>query len=775
MHIYVSNQGSDGWDGGKGRPVQSIGKAIRLVREAVREKREAITVHLDEGTYYLEEPLIFTPEDSGEEDTPIVYEGNGKAIISGGCRICPEWVYAGNGIYKTSVRKDLEFDQFYVNGKKRIMARYPNFDESAEYFHGYSADCLSEERTRTYANPKGGYIHAMHQALWGDMHYQITGRTEDGRLEYTGGWQNNRPSKMHPEIRFIENIFEELDSPGEWFCDGEGTLYYYPPRGEDMEHSIYEVSCLKNLMTVQGARQQPVKYLTFSGIEFRHARRTFMEQMERVLRSDWCIYRGGAIFLEGTEHISIVGCKVTDVGGNGIMVSGYNRYALIGGCEIPDAGANAILFAGDMGAVRSPLFGYESVHDEKGMDMEPGPAAPDYPAKCRVEGNLICRNGRVEKQSAGVSLSVCEEIEIRHNTIYDVPRAGINICDGTWGGHVIEKNAVFHTVRETQDHGAFNSWGRDRYWDAGYAKMEQALKDDPDLPLLDAVKTVVIKDNIFECANGWDIDLDDGSSNYLITGNLCLRGGIKNREGVRRRVINNVMLNNTFHPHVWFEDSGDVCEKNVIFAPYADIGLKGWGKSFDYNLLYGPGETRAAKILREKSGQDEHSLCAEFQFRCTKEDGFRILDEEILERLGIAQLDVKDCGVTDDCLKGKALSAFDVAYGESGKGTADEKVYENDGMRLKALRGIAEMSATGMYEEKGILVLEISEESGWRKRGFRERDVILTVDGQEADDPEELMQRLSGEEGKAQVWREQAVRALRWDDRAQASFGAYHS
>ncbi|MCI9573613.1 MAG: hypothetical protein HFH97_13595 [Lachnospiraceae bacterium] len=23
---------------------------------------------------------------------------------------------------------------------------------------------------------------------------------------------------------------------------------------------------------------------------------------------------------------------------------------------------------------------------------------------------------------------------------------------------MIEKNAVFHTVRETQDHGAFNSW-----------------------------------------------------------------------------------------------------------------------------------------------------------------------------------------------------------------------------------------------------------------------------------------------------------------------------
>lgn len=89
------------------------------------------------------------------------------------------------------------------------------------YFQGYSPDCLSRERTCRYAHPDGGYIHAMHQALWGDMHYRITGKTEDGGLEYIGGWQNNRPSPMHREIRFIENMFEELDSLGERFYDFE--------------------------------------------------------------------------------------------------------------------------------------------------------------------------------------------------------------------------------------------------------------------------------------------------------------------------------------------------------------------------------------------------------------------------------------------------------------------------------------------------------------------------------------------------------------------------
>lgn len=767
MDIYVSNQGNDSWDGSRGCPLQSIGAAVRLIRSVVHGKREGVTVHLDEGTYYLEEPLVFTPEDSGTEEAPVVYEGQGKAIVSGGCRIYPQWVSMGKGIYRTAVRKGLQFDQFFVNGKKKIMARYPNFDETVKYFQGYSPDCLSTERTSRYADPRGGYIHAMHQALWGDMHYETTGRSADGQLEYTGGWQNNRPSEMHPEIRFIENIFEELDSPGEWFYDREGFLYYYPSGEEDLAPSaVCEAACLKNLVTFRGTAREPVRYLTFSGIDFRHARRTFMEQMEPVLRSDWCIYRGGAILLEGTEHISLVDCRVMDVGGNGITVSRYNRDALIRGCEIEDAGASAILMAGDMAAVRSPLFGYESVYGEGGMDMEPGPASSDYPARCLVEGNLIHRSGRVEKQSAGVSLSVCEEIAIRHNTIYDVPRAGINICDGNWGGHLIEKNAVFHTVLETQDHGAFNSWGRDRYWDPRYDVMQEGLRRHPQLPLLDAVKPVVIRDNVFECAHGWDIDLDDGSSNYLITGNLCLRGGIKNREGVCRRVLNNVMLNNTFHPHVWFEDSGDVFERNVVFEPYADISLMGWGKSFDNNLLYQAGERTTAVRLQEKSGMDRHSLCADFRFCCTEEQGFRILEEDILEQLGISQLDVEDCGVSDSRLKGKAASVFDAVYDGKREEGSEERGYQDSAIWLKPLKGIAEMSATGMYEERGILVKRVSEDSKWWKRGLRERDVILTVQGQETNDPEKALELLSGETGSVQVWREQAVRELLWDDRA---------
>ncbi len=163
-----------------------------------------------------------------------------------------------------------------------------------------------------------------------------------------------------------------------------------------------------------------------------------METIERVLRSDWCVYPGGAIYLENTDHISIIDCEISQVGGNGITISRFNEYARIEGCYIHDSGASSVLLIGDSDAVRSPLFSYEDVFQSgEEVDWQPGPKSEAYPRNCHVINNLMIRSGRYEKQSAGVCISIARDILVKNNTIYEVPRSGINICDGTWGGHDI--------------------------------------------------------------------------------------------------------------------------------------------------------------------------------------------------------------------------------------------------------------------------------------------------------------------------------------------------
>ena len=122
---------------------------------------------------------------------------------------------------------------------------------------------------------------------------------------------------------------------------------------------------------------------------------------------------------------------------------------------------------------------------------------------------------------------------MRHCSIYDVPRAGINIGDGCWGGHRIEFCDVFNTVLETNDHGSLQFLGTRSLLEPAALELYgdhdwEAVKD---LPLLDVVKTNVVCNSRWRGDHGWDIDLDDGSTNYHIYNNLCLAAASKTAKG----------------------------------------------------------------------------------------------------------------------------------------------------------------------------------------------------------------------------------------------------
>lgn len=762
MEIYVSVSGNDQWDGSKEYPVKTIEKAKSIVRTRNKTAKENITIKIKQGKYYLKSPLVFDVSDGGNDKVKVKYEGIGQVIISGAVSLTPCWKMYNNGIYKTEVPENADFDSLYINGQLRHLARYPSFDKNGRYFNGYAKDSFDRKRIQKYKDPKGGFMHVMHEGLWGDFHYEITGKSDSGELEYKGGWQNNRPSEMHGEIRFIENIFEELDSPGEWFLSrDEGLLYYMPVCENELENALVEGASLKNLITIKGTSKEPVRNIEFKNLIFTQTKRTFMEQMEPVLRSDWCIYRGGALYLEGTEDIKISDCEIKNLGGNGITISKYNINTAIKSCLFENIGATSVLLAGDSAAVRGALFGYDQTYsDEKAVDWNPGSKNENFPRKCMVEDCLMVRNGRIEKQSAAICLSVCSNIKIKNNTIYEVPRAGINICDGTWGGHEITENIVFDTVLETSDHGAFNSWGRDRYWDYRYDVMEKRLEQNPDLPLLDAVEPTIIRHNIFQCSNGWDIDLDDGSSNYEIIGNLCLKGGIKNREGIKRIVKYNILLNNTFHPHVWFKNSRDEFAGNIIFRPYADIGLHQWGERFDNNILYCTAGNGEANELQNKSHMDQNSKKLNVKFSDVFSYDFYFENYEITGLNDPNMLDFRSCGVISSKLKQISKSPSKEYLKIQKLEKQDDSVRDFDGMLVKRLSGLGEISATGMYQETGIYVKEISRNSKWYRRGIRSNDVILYIDENEVMNVEHLAELINSDYKEIMIWREQGKRIL---------------
>ncbi|KAA6311453.1 hypothetical protein EZS27_037418, partial [termite gut metagenome] len=235
--IYVSPEGSDSNNGSKQAAFLTIEKA----QQEARKTPGAVTVILREATYRLSTPLVFTSEDGGktasESLTICSYPGE-KVVISGSVLLDNlQWQPYKKGVLKTKITGSSPvMDMLVVNGEIRQMARYPNYDPHAVRLNGTTAEATAPKRVKTWKNPAGGYLHAMHIRDWGDFHYRITGKDKQGNLSLEGGWQNNRQSGLHAENRMVENIFEELDAPGEWFYNAsESTLYYYPLEGEDVK------------------------------------------------------------------------------------------------------------------------------------------------------------------------------------------------------------------------------------------------------------------------------------------------------------------------------------------------------------------------------------------------------------------------------------------------------------------------------------------------------------------------------------------------------------
>ena len=735
LDVYVAPTGNDTAEGTSQQPLASLTGARDYLRRSGKLGKEPVTVHLNDGTYFLAETFVLTAIDSGTKECPVAYqaEHEGKVVISGGILLRLQWQDSPNGVFKAKTPAGLKIDQLFADGIRQILARYPNYNPELRStpYRGAAADAFAPSRAARWKDPTGGYIHAMHQHHWGGYHYRITGKEASNKVSYVGGWQNNRGGPMHAKDRMVENIFEELDAPGEWFHDEKNNLLYFmPPAGLAVDKAEFIGVRLANLIELRGTSTQPAHHISFKGLTFRHAARTFMETREPLLRSDWTFYRGAAVMFTGAEDCSVSDSEFDQLGGNALLVSGYARKITFNGLHVHDAGASGISFVGDVSSVRNPLLHYDQRLKVSQLDRTPGPKSPDYPSDCLVEDCLISRVGQIEKQGAGVEIEMAARITLRHLTIHETSRAGINIGDGGWGGHIIEGCDVFDTVLETGDHGSFNSWGRDRYW--GATNPEDIAKE-PGLPFLDAMEPTEIRFSRWRCDHGWDVDLDDGSSNYRIHHNIFLNGGLKFREGYGRSAWNNIFVNCGFHPHVWYPNSGDTLERNILLGAHAPIGMpKVWGKTIDNNLFAKAGDLNAAKSL----GVESRSTAGDPLFVDADNGDFQVKPGSPALKMGFENFPTDDFGVRKPTLRAIAptprIDAVSTSSNTTTESTQTPAIYWR-GLTVKNMVG-EEYSAFGVSKETRGVVLSDAPAGHPLSYTHGKSTLVLAVNSQPVND-----------------------------------------
>ena len=154
----------------------------------------------------------------------------------------------------------------------------------------------------------------------------------------------------------------------------------------------------------------------------------------------------------------------------------------------------------------------------------PYPNGPDgrngnQPRGTVVTGNLAREIGIWQKQSSMWFQATTARTTFAGNVFFNGPRAGLNFNDGFGGGDLVERNLLANCVRESGDHGPWNSWDRIPY------VTNIGMVPDPSSPTgyADAggAPSVVptwrtIRHNlIFDVYNSQEgIDTDDGSSFY---------------------------------------------------------------------------------------------------------------------------------------------------------------------------------------------------------------------------------------------------------------------
>jgi len=135
-----------------------------------------------------------------------------------------------------------------------------------------------------YANARGGLIMTWRPGHWASWMAEIGDNTFDattGTSNFSiarGLFQGSRGEDKGDEI-YIENVFEELDAPGEWFFNETTQLLYlwHNASGAPPSDGSISAATVKHLFNVTGTQAAPVTDVSFIGVGFRDTSYTFMD------------------------------------------------------------------------------------------------------------------------------------------------------------------------------------------------------------------------------------------------------------------------------------------------------------------------------------------------------------------------------------------------------------------------------------------------------------------------------------------------------------------
>lgn len=423
---------------------------------------------------------------------------------------------------------------------------------------------------------------------------------------------------------FVENILEELDSPGEWYLDvASGVFYLQPPPGfTDKTEVIAPVA--GRLIEFQGdaPNGNPVAHIRIVGLAL---------QCTDYSPNDGCVGYGmgndGVIYLSAATHCSVADCVFTNIGKYAVCVTGGGDNT-ISGNDISDSAEGGVLLLGS--------------------------------ARNTVSDNHIHHCGAVYKHIGGVVIqgAGADDNTVSHNMIHDMSRYGISLKNAG-GRNVIEFNRVHNTNTETYDTGGIEVTQHDKEFRSG-----------------SVIRYNIVGDTIGYSSQGekpvylsWSIYLDSFAGGYDVNNNVCYRnhdGGIMLQGGKDNKVTNNIFVDSEVRQGLISNfannSTGQVMERNIFYYSKPDAVLYSTGKltqeviRIDNNLCFCAGgkEVRVGWGGKQsfaewqQQGFDAHSIVADPKFADPAHDNYALQPDSPAFGLGFKAIDTSKIGLLRD-------------------------------------------------------------------------------------------------------------------------------
>ncbi|MBI1335972.1 MAG: hypothetical protein GC164_03310 [Phycisphaera sp.] len=434
--LYVSPTGRDTQAGTEAEPLATLAGARDRVRTL--DKDRPITVIFAAGTYRFSEPVEFEAQDSGTTRSHITYRADDHAIVrfTGGVNVTAWKPVTDKPVLerlpveaRPHVRvADLNAQDITELGELKVYgfgigvnpaeaelffgdrpltpARWPNvgFNKVDKVLDPQHL-VVDTDRIARWAQEPDPWVLAYWHHDWAEVHEPIVGFDAEKHII-------KRSKEIEPKYGitaksarwFADNMFCELDTPGEYYIDRQNRLVYlWPPEGDGLTVLSQATGFIEG---------RELSHVTFRGFVMGACRDT-------------------AVKSSGGSDLRVVGCTIRNVGTRAVEITGGTDH-LVYGCDIGYCGAGGIMVSG-------------------------GDTPTLTPAGHNIENNHIHHYSRRNRTYRGAVQFDGVGIRIAHNLIHHAPHTAIL---GNGNNNTIEFNEISDVIRESGDAGALYA-GRD--------------------------------------------------------------------------------------------------------------------------------------------------------------------------------------------------------------------------------------------------------------------------------------------------------------------------